>query len=283
MTVELMTEEERNSVIEYLLTYEKYCVVLLSQILHGGKSIYLLRGNFGELHGVFNWWQASSIHHCIPDVNGKNRAEIELALEHFFAENSVKYIFSIAGESSATLMFKNILSQKFSKDTEQQFDYFLMENGRFDSTKDLRKMNRQLVVQKCSQSDIDRVFLLQKAFELEEVVFEHSGFNEEKCLARFENFVDAGAVYCGKIKNVPLCKLTVSAAAKNYVMLGGVYTLPKYRKCGLGKALLNSVTQTLSAKNKKCTLFVKTQNAAAIKLYEQTGFKKFSSFVILYY
>ncbi len=283
MNIELMTETDRAAVLDYLLPYEKYCVVLCSQILHGGKSIYIIRGNFGEIHGVFSWWLASSLHHCIPDVNGRNRTELENAFTHFFKEHSVKYIFSIAGEQSATLMLRKILQENFQKEPAHQFDYFLMENGRFDSVKDLKKMNRQLAVVQCTENDIERVYPLQEAFEKEEVVFEDSLFDEEHCRTRFENFVEAGAVYAGKIKNVPLCKLTVSATTKNYAMLGGVFTLPKYRNCGLGKALVNSVTMKMTALGKKCTLFVKTANETAIKLYEQTGFKKFSSFVILYY
>ena len=90
-------------------------------------------------------------------------------------------------------------------------------------------------------------------------------------------------VFVGKIKNAPLCKLTVSAQGKNYVLLGGVFTVPKYRNCGLAKALLNSVSQKFAAQSKKCTLFVKTENKAAIKVYEKTGFKKFCNFEILYY
>ena len=70
---------------------------------------------------------------------------------------------------------------------------------------------------------------------------------------------------------------------KNCVLLGGVYTLPKYRNCGLAKALLNGVTQQFAARAKKCTLFVRTQNLAAIKVYEKTGFKKFCNFEIIYY
>ena len=119
--------------------------------------------------------------------------------------------------------------------------------------------------------------------EKEEVVLEPELFNEDHCLAKFENFVDAGAVFVGKIKNAPLCKLTVSAQGKNYVLLGGVFTVPKYRNCGLAKALLNSVSQKFAAQSKKCTLFVKTENKAAIKVYEKTGFKKFCNFEILYY
>lgn len=283
MFIELMQDADKNEILSYMLPYEKFSVTLYSEILHGGKSIYVLRGNFGEIHGIFSWWQGSSIHHCLPEVYGKNQSEIESAFVKFFEENSIKYIFSISGEKSGTLMLKKILENSFEKTPKVQIEYFLMENGRFDSAKDLARMNRQLSVEKCGEQEISRVFPLQVEFEKEEVVFEPELFNEDHCLAKFENFVDAGAVFVGKIKNAPLCKLTVSAQGKNYVLLGGVFTVPKYRNCGLAKALLNSVSQKFAAQSKKCTLFVKTENKAAIKVYEKTGFKKFCNFEILYY
>ena len=283
MFIELMQDADKNEILSYMLPYEKFSVTLYSEILHGGKSIYVLRGNFGEIHGVFSWWQGSSIHHCLPEVYGKNRSEVESAFVKFFEENSIKYIFSISGEKSGTLMLKKILENRFEKTPKVQIEYFLMENGRFDSAKDLARMNRQLSVEKCTGQEISRVFPLQVEFEKEEVLFEPELFNEDHCFAKFENFVEAGAVFVGKIKNVPLCKLTVSAQGKNYVLLGGVFTVPKYRNCGLAKALLNNVSQKLAAQSKNCTLFVKTENTAAIKVYEKTGFKKFCNFEILYY
>ena len=195
MFIELMQDADKNEILSYMLPYEKFSVTLYSEILHGGKSIYVLRGNFGEIHGIFSWWQGSSIHHCLPEVYGKNRSEIESAFVKFFEENSIKYIFSISGEKSGTLMLKKILENSFEKTPKVQIEYFLMENGRFDSAKDLARMNRQLSVEKCSEQEISRVFPLQVEFEKEEVVFEPELFNEDHCLAKFENFVDAGAVF----------------------------------------------------------------------------------------
>ena len=73
MFIELMQDADKNEILSYMLPYEKFSVTLYSEILHGGKSIYVLRGNFGEIHGIFSWWQGSSIHHCLPEVYGKNR------------------------------------------------------------------------------------------------------------------------------------------------------------------------------------------------------------------
>lgn len=283
MLVELMHKNEVKDVLDYLSPYEKFSVVLYSQILHGACQVYIIRGSFREIHGVFSWWQGSSIHHCIPDASGKSFPEVKNALEAFFRERTVKYIFSIAGERSGNLLFREILESSFGKKPDVQIEYDLMENGRFDSVKNLQKMNTQLKVEVCKEKDEKKVFALQKAYEKEEVVIDGADFDEDSCRAKFENFVEANAVYIGKVSNVPLCKLTVSAAGRNYAQIGGVFVIPKYRNHGLATTLLNSVAQRLQSDGKKCVLFVKKTNTPAIKAYTCTGFKKICDFQILYY
>lgn len=283
MLVAQMRNDEVQAVLDYLLPYEKFSVVLYSQILHGASQVYIIRGSFMEIHGVFSWWQGSSIHHCIPDAYGKSRTEIIRALVAFFRERTVKYIFSIAGERGGNLLFKEIIENCFDRRPMVQIEYDLMENGRFDSVKNLHKMNSQLSVEVCQENDMERVFELQKAYEKEEVVLDGEEFDEDRCRAKFENFVEAGAVCVGKIKDVPLCKLTVSAVGKNYAQIGGVFVMPKYRSHGLAKALLNSTAQLMQSKGKKCVLFVKKTNVPAIRAYTCTGFKKACDFQILYY
>lgn len=278
-----MKEVERSKILDYLLPYEKFSLILYSQILNGETAIYVLRGNFGEVHGVFSFIQGGSIYHCLPDLGGKNTAEIENAFISFFKEHTVSFLFSIAGEEGGTRFLKKILAEKFLKPIKTQVDYALMEEGRFDSKKSLQKANQQLTVEKCSQKDEDKVFDLQVAFEKEEVVIEGEQFDKDRCRARFELFLDAGAIFVGKIKNVPLCKLTVNALGKNYALLGGIYTLEKYRNHGLAKTLIDSVCKKLHAEQKKCTLFVKVSNAPALKVYSECGFRKICNFCIIYF
>jgi predicted GNAT family acetyltransferase len=283
MTITRLEESERNSILNWMLPYEKFSVTLYSQILNGASAVYVVRGNFGEIHGVFSWYAGSSIHHCLPDVYGKNRAEMENAFAVFFKEYTTDYLFSVSGEEAGTLMIKKVLEERLEKIPEVQLEYYLMENQRFDSVKDLSKMNRQLIIENAGEEEIESLFKLQEAFEKEEVLLDSRDFNRDKSLAKFENFIEANAVYVGKIKNVPLCKLTVSCEGLNYALIAGVYTLPGYRGHGLAKALVNSVTETLSLKKKKSVLFVKKANKAAIKVYNDTGFKRFSDYMILYY
>jgi ribosomal protein S18 acetylase RimI-like enzyme len=283
MTITLIKEEERDSIIEYLLGYEKFCVSLLSDILHGGKSIYVVRGNFGEIHGVFSWWMGRSILHCLPDVNGRNHIELEQAFSKFFLEHTIKYLFAVIGEQSGTDFIRKVIFKTFNKEPDVQIEYYLQENRRFDSRKNLDGMNHQLSFSVCTMDEADKAFKVHAEYEKEEVLIPGQEFDEPYAREKFELFVESGAVYLGKIKNTILTKASISAMAKNYYMLGGVYTVPKYRNHGIAKAMVNYMTTKFEKENKTLVLYVKKDNAVALKLYQDTGFKTVCDWKILYY
>lgn len=278
-----MQSDERQKIIDFLVPYEKFCVTLLGEVLAKSPSIYVVKGNFGEIHGVFSWWQGSAIRHCLPTVYSKTRLELERAFEVFFREHTLKFLFSVVGEFSGTQMLLKLIEEKFSKKPTLSIDYNLMENNRFDSKKNLLGINTQMEFSICDKNEIDRIFPIQAAYEKEEVVLTNEKFDDDSSRAKFENFVEAKAVYLGKINGVCLSKATITTRAKNYVMLGGVYTVPKYRKHGLAKALVNHICTQMDLQGKKITLFVKKENSVALRLYESCGFKTFCDYKIVYY
>ena len=88
MVIVKMEEQDFRKTVDFLIPYEKFCVMLFSQVLNKAGWIYILKGNFGEIHGVFSWCGGRTINHCIPDIYGKNCREIEIAFVNFFSERS---------------------------------------------------------------------------------------------------------------------------------------------------------------------------------------------------
>ena len=283
MKIEKMALKDREKLLEYLGPYEKFCILLYSEITRNSPSVYIVKGNFGEIHGVFSWWKGSSIHHCLPEVYGKNRDEMERAFTEFFQEMSLQFLFSIVGEKAGTNLLEEVLINAFDKKPAYRIHNKLMENGRFDSKKNLLGANRQLIVSSAKPEEVEKLYPLQLEYEKEEVTIPDHQLDEDACYAKLENYVEAGAVYTGKINGVIICKATVTARAKNFALLGGVYTVPKYRKHGLAKTLVNTVSEALLKEQIRLTLFVKTTNMPAIKLYEDCGFKAVCDWEILYY
>jgi predicted GNAT family acetyltransferase len=69
-------------------------------------------------------------------------------------------------------------------------------------------------------------------------------------------------------------KCEFSAVTPEAVQLMGVWTDPRHRRKGFGRALLREVCGHLSRKGKSVTLFVNDFNQPAIALYESLGFKR---------
>ncbi len=68
-------------------------------------------------------------------------------------------------------------------------------------------------------------------------------------------------------------KCEFSAVTPEAVQLMGVWTEPRYRRRGFGRALLREVCGHLARKGRSVTLFVNDFNRPAITLYESLGFK----------
>jgi predicted GNAT family acetyltransferase len=71
-----------------------------------------------------------------------------------------------------------------------------------------------------------------------------------------------------------IAKCEFSAVTPEAVQLMGVWTDPRYRRQGIGRALLREVCGHLARKGRSVTLFVNDFNHPAISLYESLGFKR---------
>jgi|SRR5581483_7539652 len=71
-----------------------------------------------------------------------------------------------------------------------------------------------------------------------------------------------------------VAKCEFSAVTPEAVQLMGVWTHPRYRRRGFGRALLREVCGHLARKGKSVTLFVNDFNRPAISLYESLGFRR---------
>jgi predicted GNAT family acetyltransferase len=69
-------------------------------------------------------------------------------------------------------------------------------------------------------------------------------------------------------------KCEFSAVTPEAVQLMGVWTEPRYRRRGFGRALLREVCGHLARKGRSVTLFVNDFNHPAVALYESLGFKR---------
>ena len=141
----------------------------------------------------------------------------------------------------------------------------------------------ELRLQRARTRDAKRLFDLQRAYELEEVLLDGSRFNADECLRLLRRGLQRELVYFGTVRGHPVTKAGTNARGFAVDQIGGVFTEAARRRRGYGAAAMTALLRTLSAAGKSATLFVKPDNGAAIRLYENLGFVTRDEYRICYY
>lgn len=128
-----------------------------------------------------------------------------------------------------------------------------------------------------------RLFELQRAYELEEVLLDRGRFDGALCRRLLQRSLRREVTYFGAVGGHPVAKAGTNARGFAVDQIGGVFTEPARRRCGYGGAVLTALLQELFAAGKSAALFVKPANATATRLYENLGFAARDRYRICYY
>ena len=141
----------------------------------------------------------------------------------------------------------------------------------------------ELQLQRGRPRDAQRLFDLQRAYELEEVLLDGTRFDPDQCLRLLRRGLQRELVYFGAVHGHPLTKAGTNARGFAVDQIGGVFTEEARRGHGYGAAVMTVLLHALFAADKSATLFVKPDNPAAIRLYERLGFVTRDQYRICYY
>ena len=141
----------------------------------------------------------------------------------------------------------------------------------------------ELDLQRGRPRDAKRLFDLQRAYELEEVLLDGSRFNADDCLRLLRRGLQRELVYFGTVRGHPVTKAGTNARGFAVDQIGGVFTERERRGRGYGAAVMTVLLRALFAAGKSATLFVKPDNRAAIRLYENLGFVIRDEYRICYF
>lgn len=138
-------------------------------------------------------------------------------------------------------------------------------------------------IRQADPDDFERLWPLQRAYELEEVVFDPAEFREDIHQVLFRISLRRERHWYLSWRGIPLSKVSTNARGLDWVQLGGVYTVSEWRRRNLARTLLGWVLRILWGSSQKACLFVKRTNTAALGLYHRLGFRPWSDFRIVYY
>ena len=241
--------------------------------------------------GVLLFSTYGLLFHCIDtDIP----EETVLAFSRFFLSEDFPYteLHAVAGIREHTLLFERIIAETVSVQhtpvrLDATVDYYLMRHTEpctdtFFQTAQA-KLNAALSIERATENDLTELFPLQLDYENTEVAYEGRPINPAVCKLSLHARLTIEYIYKVSADGHIVAKAGTNAQGFHWFQIGGVYTLPAYRNKGLAAATVAHLINTHSAEAHGFALFVKTANAAALRVYEKLGFEQCGLFRMSYW
>ncbi len=292
MKIEAISERERNSALDFIAPYENECVNLANAILREAQDCYAIMRE-EKIVGAFCFRNRRTIFHCLPFTKYKTALdkilcqETQSLLYEFFASEKP---FCINGEATGSLFLKNIFRYKKNPmHARITNEYFLMRKNpaqekntsAFDQSPHSSESGFHIF--QASPCDEEKIFPLELAYQIEEVIPPNFALSEKALRESFKLNLQSQKIFVLESGGAPIAKASIAADGKNFALLGGIYTLPEFRRKGFAATLIRHILHFLSDENKSASLYVKKKNSAAVELYKKIGFEQCGEYQLIYF
>jgi len=197
--------------------------------------------------------------------------------------NSLSKVNTIMGDKkSVNSILKTCFSDKIVSEGVNSFTYYTMTLDE----KNFKPCNfcpQEIKIRLGTQKDIENLFPLQKNYEIEEVLPNSEMFNEAISRKHLSMILKSQITVVAEKSGKIVAKANTNGKGFTCYQIGGVYTLPEYRNMGISTALVSYLIEDVFSRGTKASLFVKTNNHAALKVYTNLGFSKNEEFQITYF
>lgn len=253
-------------------------------IFHAAVLYYC--GQKKECKGVVLLNKSGILFHCIDESLPLHVVE---AFTSFFFSDPVLYthIYAIAGSEQYTVFLETFIEKAISLPVSAVQDYYLMRCMKQCSSSFLQEAARRcktsITLSEAREEHTETLFPLQLAYEQAEVAFAGMEISPRICRIALRSRLKKYLTCTAAVNSVFAAKAGLNAEGFNWVQLGGVYTLPEYRNRGLAAALTAELIHRCLPAKHGIALFVKKDNAAALRVYTKLGFSFCGSFRMCYY
>ena len=214
----------------------------------------------------------TTLYPCLPIENSL----ISRALTLFLGNRS---LFCINGNKTFSQYAQKIYGDSCGQVPGLVNDYFLMEKKQ--SQNDSKHIPEGIQI--CTQKDEELLFPLQVNYSREEVLPPWVKTYPPVERLNIASILKNRHCCCILADNQIASKGHISAITQNCMQIGGVYTMPQFRRRGYAQSIVEFLAGYASSQNKKAVLFVKEKNTAALHAYQNAGFKQIGFYQILYY
>ncbi|MFW5813987.1 MAG: GNAT family N-acetyltransferase [Spirochaetota bacterium] len=192
---------------------------------------------------------------------------------------STRRIYSIMGRSGDV----RALEDAFRRPPLQYLEYHLMAQADPPPELPLPRVPRELRIREACERDARRLFDIQKKYEIEEVLLPGNTFSPTAAMHHLKQTLRDQVVLVAELDGTPVGKANTNARGVFFDQIGGVFTERALRSRGIATALMLRLLERLASESKNASLFVKKDNAPALRMYRNIGFAVEDEFRISYY
>ena len=277
------------------------------------KSSQLI--NLQNVLGVF--YLNKSLFHCFKDTSKVNIADFTPLFYEILTQNQAS-IKNISGEKDGTDFFLEVIrnlsenpDSTFTKkfNVKQINDYKLMvlphqqfqqsqnqsnhQNNQSLQSEPLKyssnfkssaqKLYNDDFIMRCTENDMENLFEIERNYLQDEVAVRGQKVSDAEVSMRLRQILKNQLYFALISDDRIVSKAYTNAIGKNWIQIGGVYTLFQFRQNGYAALTVSTLCKRILQAHKNISLFVKTKNLPAQQLYQKIGFTFHSDYKIVYF
>lgn len=277
------------------------------------KSSQLI--NLQNILGVF--YLNKSLFHCFKDTSKINIADFTPLFYEILTQNQAS-IKNISGEKDGTDFFLEVIrnlsenpDSTFTKkfNVKQINDYKLMvlphqqfqqsqnqsnhQNNQSLQSEPLKyssnlkssaqNLDNDDFIMRCTENDMENLFEIERNYLQDEVAVRGQKVSDAEVSMRLRQILKNQLYFALISDDRIVSKAYTNAIGKNWIQIGGVYTLFQFRQNGYAALTVSTLCKRILQAHKNISLFVKTKNLPAQQLYKKIGFSFHSDYKIVYF
>ena len=288
----------------YLLPIEQKCVFLSQLVRKHSPDIYIILDknpdnlnnsdkssqliNLQNVLGVF--YLNKSLFHCFKDTSKVNIADFTPLFYEILTQNQAS-IKNISGEKDGTDFFLEVIrnlsenpdstfTKKFNVKQINDYKLMVLPHQQFQ---DSQKLYNDDFIMRCTENDMENLFEIERNYLQDEVAVRGQKVSDAEVSMRLRQILKNQLYFALISDDKIVSKAYTNAIGKNWIQIGGVYTLFQFRQNGYAALTVSTLCKRILQAHKNISLFVKTKNLPAQQLYKKIGFTFHSDYKIVYF
>ena len=288
----------------YLLPIEQKCVFLSQLVRKHSPDIYIILDknpdnlnnsdkssqliNLQNVLGVF--YLNKSLFHCFKDTSKVNIADFTPLFYQILTQNQAS-IKNISGEKDGTDFFLEVIrnlsenpdstfTKKFNVKQINDYKLMVLPHQQFQQS---QKLYNDDFIMRCTENDMENLFEIERNYLQDEVAVRGQKVSDAEVSMRLRQILKNQLYFALISDDRIVSKAYTNAIGKNWIQIGGVYTLFQFRQNGYAALTVSTLCKRILQAHKNISLFVKTKNLPAQQLYQKIGFTFHSDYKIVYF